>query len=223
MSSRSASASAPASASVSASFVESVSASAAASAACPMSRTPSVGTADLGRLALTGQGSSSGSGDMPATTRGAARKEAAAPKQSSLQSAPKTERGKQKASASSAKPSRQQPRRLSKTTSGQRPKPGHDDDDSDDSDDADDDDDDDEEGGGGGPSAAQDPRQAIYRRVLEIDLPFEPSQHSLGELAASNLPGRSAARYARVSSTMCLSVKARVRGLLHANTSQRIV
>ncbi|KXS99942.1 hypothetical protein AC579_6231 [Pseudocercospora musae] len=172
----------------SASFIDS-----AASAAPPssMSRPSSVGTAELGRLALTGRASSSPS-DMPATTRGAAKREAANPKQSSAQPAGKSDKGKQRAAPSSSKPTRQQPRRLSKTTSTQRPKP--DDDDDDDDDDSDDSDGDDDDRGGGGSPAAPDPRQAISRRVLQIHLPFEPSQHSFAELASPNLPHRNEAR-----------------------------
>lgn len=168
----------------SASFIDSA---AGAGTTYSMSRPSSVGTAELGRLALTGRGSSSGS-DMPATTRGAAKREAVNPKQSSSQAAGKSDKGKQRAAASSSKPTRQQPRRLSKTTSTQRPKPDDDDDDSDESDE------DDDEGGGGGSPAAPDPRQAISRRVLQIHLPFEPSQHSFTELASPNLPGRNEAR-----------------------------
>ncbi|EME80317.1 uncharacterized protein MYCFIDRAFT_78067 [Pseudocercospora fijiensis CIRAD86] len=170
----------------SASFIDSA---ASPSTTYPMSRPSSVGTADLGRLALTGRESSSGS-DMPATTRGAAKREAANPKQSSSQAAGKSDKGKQRAAASSSKPTRQQPRRLSKTTSTQRPKPDDDDDDSDDSDE----DDDEGGGGGGGSPAAPDPRQAISRMVLQTHLPFEPSQHSFTELASPNLPGRNEAR-----------------------------
>ncbi|KXT00073.1 hypothetical protein AC578_5800 [Pseudocercospora eumusae] len=176
----------------SASFIDSA---ATAGPLHSMSRPSSVGTAELGRLALTGRGSSSGS-DMPATTRGAAKKEAANPKQSSSsQAAGKADKGKQRAAASSSKPTRQQPRRLSKTTGARRPKPDDDDDDDDDDgNDSSDTDDEEGGGGGGGSPAAPDARLAISRRVLQIHLPFEPSQHSFTELASPNLPGRNEAR-----------------------------